>query len=206
MPFSTYARLGEALKTLQISLKLESFVAPIPLVVSGHLREEIDFVQEWAGLPQSEFAICESLIYPILKEVWKHYPEFKIWSHEPLKFDEDLCGTPDYFLARRSPLGTPVIEEPYLLVVEAKKDDFDWGWAQCLAEMVAATKLNHWPEQVMYGIATNGRSWQFGKLEGGVLTQDPRFFGWLPLEEVCAAVNFMFEQCRQQLKAYAGAA
>ena len=28
----------------------------------------------------------------------------------------------------------------------------------------------------------------------------------LPLEEVCAAVNFMFEQCRQQLKAYAGAA
>ena len=206
MPFSSYTDLGSALKALGITLNLQSFVSPATLAVSAHLREEIDFVQQWAGLPQSEFAICESLIYPILKEIWKHYPEFKVWSHQPLKFDNDLAGTPDYFLARRSNLGTPVIEEPYLLVVEAKKDDFDWGWAQCLAEMVAATKLNRWPEQVMYGIATNGRTWQFGKLEAGRLTQDPRSFDWLPLEGVCAAVNFMFEQCRQQLKVYAGAA
>ena len=206
MPFSDYTTLGATLKALGITLKLDSFVTPVPWVVSAHLREEINFVQEWSGLPQSEWAICESLIYPILKEVWKHYPEFKIWSHEPLKFDKDLSNTPDYFLARRSPLGTPVIEEPYLLVMEAKKDDFDWAWGQCLAEMVAAVKLNRWPEQVMYGMTTNGRNWQFGKLASGQFIQDPRTFDWLPLEGVCAAVNFMFEQCRQQLKAYAGAA
>jgi hypothetical protein len=185
---------------------LQSFVESMPLDVSAHLREEIDFVQKWVGLPQSEFAICENMIYPILKEVWKHYPEFKIWSHQPLKFDDNLAGTPDYFLARRSALGTPVIEEPYLLILEAKRDDFDWGWAQCLAEMVAAKKLNRWPEQVMLGIVTNGRNWQFGKLASGIFPQDPRSFDWLPLDSICAAVNFMFEQCRQQLKAYAGAA
>jgi hypothetical protein len=206
MPFSNYTRLGDTLKALQVSLNLQSFVAPAPISVSAHLREEVDFFQQWVGFTQSEFAICENIIYPILKEVWKHYPEFKIWSHEPLKYDEALSGTPDYFLARRSSLGAPVIEEPYLLVVEAKKDDFDWGWAQCLAEMVAATKLNRWPDQVMFGITTNGRNWQFGKLQAGEFIQDPRSFDWLPLENVCGAVNFMFEQCRQQLKVYAGAA
>lgn len=206
MPFSSYTSLGPTLTAFDVTWNLDSFVDPIPHTVSGHLREEIDFVQHWSGLPKSESAICESLIYPFLKEVWKQYPEFKLWSHEPMRFDDDLAGTPDYFLARRSKYGTPVIEEPYLLVVEAKKDDFDWGWAQCLAAMMAANKLNRWPEQVMYGIATTGRMWQFGKLELGRLTIDPRFFGWLPLEEVCAAINFVFEQCRQQLKVYAGAA
>jgi len=206
MPFSTCTHLGDTLKAQRVTLQSQAFVVPAPMAVSDYLRQEMDFVQQWVGVALSEFAICENLIYPILKEVWKQFPEFKIWSHEPLKFDEDLSGTPDYFLARRSPYGTPVIEEPYLLVVEAKKDDFEWGWAQCLAAMVAAQKLNRWPEQVMYGITTTGRSWQFGKLEGARLTLDPRSFDWLPLEDVCAAVNFMFEQCRQQLKAYAGAA
>ena len=72
--------------------------------------------------------------------------------------------------------------------------------------MVAAQKLNNCPEQVMFGITTNGLSWQFGKLHAGRFTHDPRSFDWLPLENVSAAVNFMFEQCRQQLAAYAGAA
>lgn len=206
MSFSDHTTLGDALRAFGVSLELQPFVAPTPWTVSTFLRQEMDFVQKWVGFPQSEFAICENLIYPILKEVWKQYPEFKIWSHQPLKFDEALSGTPDYFLARRSALGTPVIEEPYLLIVEAKKDDFDWGWAQCLAAMLAAQKLNRWPEQVMFGITTNGRTWQFSRLEAGKLTQDPRSFDWLPLEGICAAVNFTFEQCRQQLKAYSGAA
>ena len=206
MPFPTYSSLGDSLKLLRVTLDSQPFVNPEAISVSPYLHQEMDFFQQWVGARLSESALCENLIYPILKEVWKHYPEFKLWSHEPLKFDEDLSGIPDYFLARRSIYGTPVIEEPYLLVVEAKKDDFDWGWGQCLAAMMAANKLNRWPEQVMYGIATTGRMWQFGKLESGRLTIDPRFFGWLPLEEVCAAINFVFEQCRQQLKVYAGAA
>lgn len=206
MPFSNFNSLSESLKTLGITLKERSFVTPLPMVVSLNLREEIEFFQQSIGFGQSEFSICENIVNPILKEVWKHYPEFKLWSHEPLSYDETLSGTPDYFLARRSPLGNPVIEEPYLMVVEAKKDNFDWAWGQCLAEMAAARKLNRWPEQVMYGIATTGRNWQCGKLEGGELILDQRSFDWLPLEDVCAAVNFMFEQCRQQLKAYAGAA
>ena len=206
MPFSDFPSLEAALKAFQISYSLETFVVPMPMTVSAYLDEEMEFVRNWVGIPTSEFGICENLVYPILKEVWKHYPQFKLWSHTPLRSDDVLSGTPDYFLARRSRLGTPVIEEPYLLVVEAKKDDFDWGWGQCLAAMLAARKINNWADQVVYGITTTGTTWQFAKLQSGHLIGDPRPFTWQPLEEACSAVNFMFEQCRLQLAAYAGAA
>jgi hypothetical protein len=34
-------------------------------------------------------------------------------------------------------------EEPYLIVIEAKKDNFEEGWGQCLVELITAQKLNH---------------------------------------------------------------
>jgi len=72
--------------------------------------------------------------------------------------------------------------------------------------MIAARKLNNWPEQTVFGIVTNGTTWQFAKLQATCLVQDPNFVNWLPLEQVCGAVHFMFEQCRLQLAQYAGAA
>ncbi|MEQ9354606.1 hypothetical protein [Coleofasciculus chthonoplastes] len=58
-----------------------------------------------------------------LKEVWKAYRRnFLLWSHQALTYDENLSGTPDYIVAKRSPLGTVVFDKPYFVVVEAKKE------------------------------------------------------------------------------------
>jgi hypothetical protein len=205
MPFSQYSTLEKAQKAFQINLRSEPFVVPAAVRVSDVLRDEIDFTQKFIGYPRTESARRENLIYPILRETWKHFPQLHLWSHEPLEFSAALTGTPDYFLARRTPMGN-VVSQPYLMVVETKKDDFDWDWGQCLAGMVAARSMNNWPEQVVYGIVTNGRFWEFGKLLGDSLFQDPNAVNWLPLEGVCGAVHFMFEQCRLQLASYAGAA
>jgi hypothetical protein len=62
----------------------------------------------------------------------------KAWSI----IDHKLSGFPEYILASRSPLGKIVFDKPYLLLVEAKQDNFEAGWAQCLAEMIAAQRLN----------------------------------------------------------------
>ena len=86
-------------------------------------------------------------------------------------------GFPEYILARRSPLGKVVFDKPYFLLVEAKQDDFEGGWAQCLSEMVAAQRINDNPELVVYGITSNGTLWQFGKLEGTAFTKNPRPVG-----------------------------
>ena len=206
MPFSQYSTLEKALKAFKISWHEEMFVVASAVEVSAILRDEIAFTREFIGLPRSESRSRENLIYPILRETWKHFPQMQLWSHEPLEFDADLTGVPDYFLTLRLQEGRMVAQHPYLLVIETKKDDFDWGWGQCLAGMVAARKLNNWPDQVVFGIVTNGTTWQFAKLVADRFAQDPIFVNWLPLENVCGAVHFMFEQCRLQLANYAGAA
>ncbi|MDY7015169.1 MAG: hypothetical protein SVX43_16545, partial [Cyanobacteriota bacterium] len=150
----------------------------------------------------SEFAICENLIYPVLKEIWKSYrSKFVLWSHECLSCDEDLTGFPEYILARRSPLGKVVFDKPYFLLVEAKQDKFDEGWGQCLAEMIAAQRLNGEMELTIFGIVSNGDRWQFGKLEGENFTRNITLYAIQNLDSLFAATHFIFQQCDRQLDA-----
>lgn len=149
----------------------------------------------------SEIAICENIIYPVLKEVWKAYrSKFLLWSHQTLIYDDKLCGVPDYILAKRSPLGTVVFDKPYFVLVEAKKEsDFTEGWGQCLAEMLAVQRINNEPEKTIFGIVSNGAVWQFGKLKLDIFTQNKTFYTIQDLERLFAAVNYVFQQCDLQL-------
>lgn len=101
------------------------------------------------------------LIDAILLEVMEDFPALKIWKEAPLK-TELLTGIVDYLIA---PQGT-VYKMPLLCVIEAKKDDFEKGMAQCLAEMYACFLYNQPQHQFpIYGIVTNAKSWQFYYLD-----------------------------------------
>ncbi len=54
---------------------------------------------------------------------------------------------------------------PYIILAEAKKDDFEQGWGQCLMAVKAAQIVNekggyHFD---VYGIVSSGKIWEFGK-------------------------------------------
>jgi hypothetical protein len=148
----------------------------------------------------SEFAICENLIYPVLKEVWKCYrSKFILWSHQSLNYDEKLSGFPEYILAKKSSLGKVVFDKPYFILVEAKQDNFEAGWAQCLAEMIAAQRLNQEACITIYGIVSNGEFWQFGKLDDKLFTKNIAPYTIYELDKLFAAVNHIFQQCELQL-------
>jgi hypothetical protein len=51
-------------------------------------------------------------------------------------------------------------------MVEAKKDDFEGGWGQCLAAMLAAQMINGDDQLILQGSVSNGDVWQFGRLQG----------------------------------------
>lgn len=200
MPFTDYATLGDVARAYRITLRDEKFMALLERPISTILREDLAFAENHAAYANSEASVCENLIYPILKEVWKSYlQDLMLWGHEPLRYDDDLSGIPDYFLSRRSPLGRWGVEPPYVVVIEAKRDDFERGWSQCLAALLAAQKLNDLPELALYGITTNGRTWEFGKLEGATFTKDPQAFVWSRPEDLCAALHFVFERCQAQV-------
>ncbi|MEH2007283.1 hypothetical protein [Nostoc sp.] len=200
MAFSNYKTISEVLKAFQVIYTEAIFISEVPFNIPDYFREDLELMMRDAVVDNSEFAICENLIYPVLKEVWKIYRyHFILWSHESLNYDEKLSGFPEYILAKRSPLGKVVFDKPYFILVEAKQDNFETGWAQCLAEMIADQRLNAEHQIIIFGIVSNGERWQLGKLERETFTRNTTYYTIQELDKLFAAVNFVFQQSELQL-------
>lgn len=205
MLFSAYKTVSSVLKEFQITYTQSNFIIETEFNITDYFREDLEIVMQDGAADCSEFAICENLIYPVLKEVWKQYRQkFILWSHKSLTYDENLSGFPEYILAKKSPLGNVVFDKPYFLLIEAKQDNFETGWAQCMAEMIAAQKLNENPEQEVFGIVSNGERWQLGKLKSNVFTRNQTFYTIQELDKLFAAINYVFQQCELLLDAESG--
>jgi hypothetical protein len=196
MPFSAYKTISAVLKEFQITYTESNFIVETQFNISDYFREDLEIVRQDNVVNNSEYAICEYIIVPILKEVWKQYrSNFILWSHQALNYDANLNGFPEYILAQKSPLGKLVFDRPYFVIIEAKQDDFEAGWAQCLAEMIAAQRLNEKPERTVFGIVSNGKLWQFGKLNNNDFTMNKNSYLIDNLDKLFAAINYVFKQC-----------
>lgn len=113
-------------------------------------------------------------------------------------YDSVLSGTPDYMFSYRSDLGKTVFEKPVVIIVEAKRNDFQQGWGQCLAELVAAQKINEDPQRAVYGVMTDGNLWQFGRLLGNRFVQDPNNFTLDRLATLYGALESLIQHSDHQ--------
>ncbi len=161
---------------------------------SAQFREELEFSRQYIDVFISEGARCEAIIFPILREVYKGYADkCALWIKRPLTYDETLSGTPDYFISTRSDLGMLVVGVPLIMMVEAKKNDFEQGWGQCLAELVAAQKISADSESPVYGIVSDGTRWQFGCLLGDAFTRNRTSFSVDDLSMLFRAIHAVFK-------------
>jgi len=202
MSFSNYKSISAVLQEFQITYREADFIVETKFNIPEYFKHDLQIVMREGIVDNSEFAICENLIYPVLKEIWKSYcSKLTLWSHQSLIYNDNLSGFPEYILAKRSPLGKVIFDKPYLLLVEAKQDKFDEGWGQCLAEMVAFQNLNDNEELLVFGIVSNGKIWQFGKLTAETFTKNITFYSFQNLDQLFAVVNYIFQQCESQLGA-----
>ena len=149
----------------------------------------------------SEASICENLIYPVLKETWKSFlSHFYLWSHPTWYVDEVLSGIPDYLFTQPTKYGKAVLGAPVLITVEAKKDNFQEGWGQCAAAMIAAQKLNANNQITIYGIVSNGETWEFAYLEGDRITKNIIGYSIFELHKLYEALHFVLKQSQMQFK------
>lgn len=198
MSFDNYKNIAQVMQEFVITSQESNYIEPILIPIKTSFQEELEFNLKEFVFAESEYGICETIIFPILKEVYKLYKEkVTLWSHKSLNYDDNLCGIPDYIIAKRSPLGKEIFEQPYLITVEAKRDDFIKGWGQCLAEMVTIQKLNKNGEKShIYGIVSNGIMWQFGKLQGNIFSQNSKAYTIYELELLLGAINYVYNEAQ----------
>ncbi|MCU0446641.1 MAG: hypothetical protein MUE85_17175 [Microscillaceae bacterium] len=199
MAFKKFKLIDDVVDYFQLSFQKENFlVHNSPIKAPDYLRSELEYVMTHIPYKVSEAAIRENILYPVLKEVFKRYDDsLMLWANKSISYNKELSGMPDYILAKQSERGKIIFGKPLLAVVEAKKDDFEGGWAQCLLEMYTIQKINGKPELPIYGIVSNGDNWEFGKLENTLFTENEKFYTIQQLDELFAIVVWLFEVCKQ---------
>ncbi|MDE0089080.1 MAG: hypothetical protein OXU23_25400 [Candidatus Poribacteria bacterium] len=194
MAFSDFSEISEVLERFRIRYSEHDFVKTKDLNPSEQFQQELEFSRQHFNIFGSEASRCEIVIFPILREVYKGYADnYALWIKEPITYDETLNGTPDYLIATKSELGMPVLGTPLIMLVEAKKNDFEQGWGQCLAELVAAQKINDNTTLPVHGIVTDGILWQFGRLVEDAFTRNRTNYSLDNLPVLFGAVDSVFK-------------
>lgn len=136
------------------------------------------------------------LIDAILLEAIQAFKRLKIWKGATLE-SEVAHGAADYLITEnRGYFGTP-----FLCIVEAKKDDFEQGAAQCLVEMQACQWSNQQIGRAIdiFGIVTNGEGWKFYKLDLSGVVYETLLYAVSDTKAILGSLNYIFQQCEQNL-------
>jgi len=204
MAFTDFKTLSDVLSHFQISYQEQDFLSESSARPSANFVAELRFNYTVLDAFSSEASRCENIIYPLLREVYKPYSQhYVLWSHRSIRYNDMLSGTPDYLVATRSPLGVKVLGSPIVIAIEAKQDDFERGWAQCLAGLIAIQALNlshssQMHDTNVYGLVTNGEIWQFGYLNQRSLIRHLYRLTIDDIDKLFASLDYFFKLALQK--------
>ena len=195
MPYSKFESIEEVARKFDLEVRTDPFIskAKIKVPESCFARLQVKLADSTYFI--NEYAVCEHIITPILDLVIERYKSLRIWSRVAFNVDQqnNLTGEPDYLIAPKNKYGGMLT--PPLCIMEAKKEKFDEGWAQTLAELVAASIQG---ASIGYGVVTNGKIWEFGKLEKQLFIKDPgQISATRELQEVLDMLNWLFREAEK---------
>ncbi|MCB1190163.1 MAG: hypothetical protein H7A23_10835 [Leptospiraceae bacterium] len=200
MPYGTYKALDEIANKFDIEINRLEFLSETNCIIEDffiwYIKKSLLDVTNYV----SENSICETMISPILRIVLEKY-DLPLWSH--VRFDvspeEGLTGIPDFLVAPATKTGLS-FTNPVVCIAEVKKENFDEGWTQALCEMIAAQRFNKSTQKPIYGIATGGHFWQFGKLIEKQLVLDLRIYSpTMDLQRLFNALNWFFGEAKKTI-------
>lgn len=194
MAYSDFTSLQKLQRELQITnQKTHLFHEIKPILPSNKLQDDLEEAQEYSLL--TEKAKSEFLITPVLKEVHRLHPD-KVGVFSGISLDVPavgLGGFCDFILSYQS--NTVELTAPIFCLVEAKNRTLEEGFAQCAAEMYAATLFNQENETpvdyFMYGCVTNAYDWHFMRLKNKQLEIDSSRFFINEIEKILGIFSFI---------------
>jgi len=194
MAFSDFKRISDVQEKYNIEYSEEPFIKAQPINPPEPFTQDFEFNRQYIDIFTSEASRCETIIFPIIREAYRKYSEkYALWIQRSISYDSTLNGTPDYLISTRSKLGKTVVGKPLVMLVEAKKNDFDQGWGQCLSELYAAQQINQDDKLEVYGIVTDAKLWEFGKLQGSLFTQNTYAISLDELSKLFGTLSVIFQ-------------
>ncbi|MEB3336774.1 MAG: hypothetical protein VKJ46_04875 [Leptolyngbyaceae bacterium] len=192
--FSSFS-YADAFRQLNLTDLIPWKLEAPPLQPSSFFQERLERLEQLFDLQNYEES-KKLLIDAICEEAISSTQHLKIWKGAQLESDV-LAGYVDYLIAERKRF----LDTPLLCIIEAKKDDFEQGLAQCLVEMQACQWQNRQTNRNIdiLGIITNGATWQFYKLTptGEVYESPPYAIGEMNL--VLGLLRHLFMMCEKNL-------
>ncbi len=73
MPYNNYKKIDEVLGEFEVTYAEQNFIQISEIEVPTYFESEIELTLREGVYKNSEYALCETLIYPTLREVWKLY-------------------------------------------------------------------------------------------------------------------------------------
>lgn len=197
MGYSNYKNFKQTLKKLNLEeTDLSLFPNVVPVEPSDWLRETLAFADR---VPlTNEKSKSERIVSPILLEIAMHFEQqITLFSGEDLTVDPsiDLSGECDFFFAKHP--RKSVMQAPVITLVEAKDEDFEYGQAQCTAQMYASMRYNQEegkPLPFIYGCAVTGGEWRFLRLENQSITLDIRTYYLVELPQILGVFHQIIEE------------
>ena len=144
------------------------------------LRDRIEETLPYVSL-STETARREVLVSPVILDLI-HYTKAEMRIEYPIKVTEQLQGYLDYFLEGQN----------QLLIIEAKKEDLDFGFTQLAAQLIA---LDQWeadkPITHILGAVTTGKIWEFGLLDRKAKHLDQGFDSYRVPDDIEALMRIL---------------
>ncbi len=202
MAYGSFRRIDKVIDKFGIDVKQADLfngemkpIAPSPwLVTSLQKARRVGFMNEKER--------SERVVYPILSEVAEENDnQITIYSGRDLDVDASvgLNGECDFLMSLgQKPL--VLIDTPVFSVVEAKKEDMQYGLAQCAAQMIGVQRYNKGKGKeipAIYGVVTDANHWMFLKLEDFTLQIHNRTFNIFEIDIILGAFQCAFEDCRK---------
>ncbi len=187
MGYSNYKNLKQALKKLGLE-QLDVTLFPVikEVEASEWLKQSLLFADRTPLT--NEKSKSERVIAPILLEVAIAFEsQITLYSGEDLTVDtnQDLSGECDFFFSKHP--RKSVMQAPIITFVEAKDEDFEYGQAQCIAQMYGSRMFNEQegkPIPIIYGCAVTAGDWKFLKLENNQIFIDTRVYYLVELPKI----------------------
>jgi hypothetical protein len=196
MGYSNYKNLKQTLKKLELE-ELDVLLFP-----SFELVEPSEWLKQTLAIADrtpltNEKSKSERIVSPILLEVALCYEnKVTLYSGEDLTVDtnRDLSGECDFFISKHP--RKSVMQAPIITFVEAKDEDFEYGQAQCTAQMYASQLFNEQegkPTPFIYGCAVTSGEWKFLKLEDNKIFIDTRTYYLIELPKILGVFHYIIK-------------